>query len=399
MHCSDQVQSPWDTPLFTIGKKRQYLSVDRRDQASTSRDLVGLPTKSRGSSNPVVDVRGNRGSQAKVTGMLRRTSDIARVARSIHFKVRNNGHLLYPDKIYRAVDKGGMIVFLLMFIVLLLLLRRRTESFKNPSELTNEEFQALLETPTGKKLKAELVKSLTAQGAQPAGIPDYINRTIKQTLNQSSTIYNQLEDKTQFNKRVEDILLSEQSIKIGGLSLQQAYFEFVKNYFATAPSTAPQSTEIAREAGTPPVVERTTLANLLETVKDDSLRDMLNKYSKHMVSYYTTGEVAYKQAADLALSGFRKHVNELDEKVKKDNDRINTFIKEYDPENADLESLRSELREITRTGDALENQYETQKRLNENVPEPSNSHAGIKAGLAVGVLIIGFVAKSFIERG
>jgi CHASE3 domain sensor protein len=114
-----------------------------------------------------------------------------------------------------------------------------------------------------------------------------------------------------------------------------------------------------------------------------------------MVNYYTTGEPAYKAAAERSMVAFQKHVQALDAKAKEDSEKVAEFIESYDPENQGMDALRDELQQIRDQGPMTGDKYETQKRINEAMPEPEKTNYVLKAGLIVGVLAIGFVAKSF----
>ena len=212
-----------------------------------------------------------------------------------------------------------MYLLLLAAIVLFLLFQRPRESFQNPSQLSAEEYEALLETPTGRALKTELLNRARSQSIPNEAIPDYVNASVKTSLDKAWMLYSSLSDKSKILERIQAMTMSPEAIRQDGRPLAEAYTAFLENYYSKAPTA---SKEITKTAGPIEPISKTDLASLLESVKDPKVRDMLSKYSTHMVRYYTTGEAAHKAAADREMQSFQEHVQNLNVAATEDSKKI-----------------------------------------------------------------------------
>jgi hypothetical protein len=304
------------------------------------------------------------------------------MARRIEFKVGNNGHLLYPDI-------KQMYLLLLAAIVLFLLFQRPRESFQNPSQLSAEEYEALLETPTGRALKTELLNRARSQSIPNEAIPDYVNASVKTSLDKAWMLYSSLSDKSKILERIQAMTMSPEAIRQDGRPLAEAYTAFLENYYSKAPTA---SKEITKTAGPIEPISKTDLASLLESVKDPKVRDMLSKYSTHMVRYYTTGEAAHKAAADREMQSFQEHVQNLNVAATEDSKKISEAIAKFDPQNRGMDALRDEISDIQQSGLRVEDDYETQKRINDTIPEVTRTDYMSRLLVIVGVLAIGVIA-------
>lgn len=278
------------------------------------------------------------------------------------------------------------------------------EGVKDPSTLTDEEFQALLDSEQGRAVKTELIASLRRQGVPDTAIPELVTRTVKDMLVQSWGMYSSLTDKTNLEGRFDQMFLSESFIGQNGKPLAQAYASFFKMYYIPASATASgpevqarvgEIVELAKEAG--PNTAVSPLNVLIQSVKDDDVRNMLKNYATHMVTYYTTGETAYKVAAQRSLDAVEAHVKKLQDKVEEETTRATKMVNEYDTSNEDVTKLRKQLRSIRKEGPKLEDQYETQKRINDNQPVIETKY-WVKIGIVVGLFAIAFVSRSFVSE-
>lgn len=296
------------------------------------------------------------------------------------------------------------------------------ESAKNPSTLTDEEFQALLDTEEGRTLKKELIANFRREGIPDAGIPELITKTLKEMLTQSWGLYSSLTDKSNLAERFDQMFVNDESIKRNGQPLAQAYAEFFKKYYVSSSDTtssqcAPevqsrvneivteveeggpdQIKELSKRAGSRPPVQMTPLNILIRSTRDPVVRKMLQDYSTHMITYYRTGNPSYKTAAEKSLTAVQSHVDNIQQKVQEETARATKAVNEYDSSNQEVAKLRRQLRTIRREGPKLEDKYETQKRINDNAPVLESKY-WVKMGIIAGLFAIAFVARTLVSPG
>lgn len=286
-----------------------------------------------------------------------------------------------------------MLVLLAVATLVLLQIpdREMFESIKDPSTLTEAELSSLMDTPEGQALRTETIAKLRGDGIPDAGIPALIPGTVMEALSEAWSMYSGLNDKTQIESRLRAQFLSEDAIEDAGRSLAEATFNFTKMYFVRP--DAPASRELTRAAGPPEPATLSPLSVLLQSVKDEKVREMLKNYATHMVSYQTTGQISYKTAADLSMTALKKHVADLEAKAVADEEKVTRFVDKYQTDNKDIDTLRTQLRSIRKEGPKLQDQYETQKKINESIPEVKRNYL-LKLGLIVGLFVIAYLASN-----
>ena len=272
---------------------------------------------------------------------------------------------------------------------------------KDPSTLTDEEVEALLETEEGRTYKSELITTLRRQGVPEIGIPEVITKTLKELLIQRWRMYSLLTDKTDLEGRFEQMFMTPQSITLNGKPLQEATAELVKMYYDVGGSETTCNTEvqgqikeITKKAGPPTGIS--SLNILFQSVKDEKVRKMLQTYAEHIITYYTTGNPVYKTAAERSLEAVQSHINDLEKKVEEETARATGIVNGYDAGTQDVTELRKQLQSIQKDGPKLQDQYETQKRINETQPLMETKY-WVKIGIVVGLFAIAVVARSFVR--
>lgn len=284
--------------------------------------------------------------------------------------------------------------------------REMFETDKDPSSLSEEDLSALMDTPEGKVLRAESISKFRKDSIPDASIPEYVRINIKKVLTAGWEIKSSLTDQTQLESRLRSQFLSDQAIERAGKSFADAAFNFAKMYYtpvktaceeekAEDSTAALASMELTKAAGQPVPVSLSPLSVVLQGIKDEDVRTMLKNYSTLMVSYKTTGQSSYKAAADLSLDALKKHIRELDAKAEADAKKVTKFVDTYETNNKDINNLRSQLRSIRKQGPKLEDQYETQKKINESIPETKKNY-WLKVGLIAGLAVIAYLASNYI---
>lgn len=122
----------------------------------------------------------------------------------------------------------------------------------------------------------------------------------------------------------------------------------------------------------------------------------LELYKKNLVEYKVSGNAAYKVASDTAkkwLDDYLKFMEDSAEKNKKD---IQEFVENYDKSDAELASLKKDMREIREQGPELQIMYETEKEAEAEVGmEVDYTTYYAKGAVLLGVIGLAAVA-SFI---
>ena len=87
----------------------------------------------------------------------------------------------------------------------------------------------------------------------------------------------------------------------------------------------------------------------------------LELYKKNLVEYKVSGNAAYKVASDTAKKWLDDHLKFMEDRAEKNKKEIEDFVKNYDKSDAELASLKKDMREIREQGPELQIMYETEK--------------------------------------
>lgn len=93
----------------------------------------------------------------------------------------------------------------------------------------------------------------------------------------------------------------------------------------------------------------------------------LELYKKNLVEYKVSGNAAYKVASDTAKKWLDDYLKSMEDKAEKNKKEIQDFVKNYDKSDAELASLKKDMREIREQGPALQILYETEKEAEAEV--------------------------------
>lgn len=274
--------------------------------------------------------------------------------------------------------------------------------------LCNQEGFSGEQTATGRALKDELIRVYRSAKVPEKQILPGVDKAVAGLIKKGKKIYRGLADKTQISARIDEVFLSEAATKGGKRPLAEAAAAFLKEYFSRKyPPKKPKAEKKAEpvKKKAEPIKELTKKAGpisiselnpLLAQIDNLQVRSMLRKYGELMIEYHATGQAAYKTAADRIMATFQKYVKDLDAKATESSNKVVEFIKTYDRTNKGVESLRRELRTIRAQGSTIGDKYETQKKINEKLA-PEDPQYWLKAGLLVGLVLIGFVAKNYVS--
>lgn len=120
----------------------------------------------------------------------------------------------------------------------------------------------------------------------------------------------------------------------------------------------------------------------------------LELYKKNLVEYKVSGNAAYKVASDTAKKWLDDYLKFLEDRAEKNKKEIQEFVDNYDKSDAELASLKKDMREIREKGPELQIMYETEKEAEVGVEVDYTSYYA-KGAVLVGVIALVAVA-SFI---
>jgi DNA repair ATPase RecN len=120
----------------------------------------------------------------------------------------------------------------------------------------------------------------------------------------------------------------------------------------------------------------------------------LELYKKNLVEYKVSGNAAYKVASDTAKKWLDDYIKFLEDRADKNKKEIQEFVDNYDKSDAELASLKKDMREIREKGPELQIMYETEKEAEVGVEVDYTSYYA-KGAVLVGVIALVAVA-SFI---
>jgi hypothetical protein len=126
-----------------------------------------------------------------------------------------------------------------------------------------------------------------------------------------------------------------------------------------------------------------------------SFSQAVELYKTNYVQYRTTGRAEYKLAYETAQRWIESYLRSIDASIATNAAAISKFVDEYSTASPELGDLQKRLSTIRKEGPALENTYQTIKRVNSEQPEIDNTDLYAKAGIAAGLLGV-VIVMSFV---
>jgi chromosome segregation ATPase len=120
----------------------------------------------------------------------------------------------------------------------------------------------------------------------------------------------------------------------------------------------------------------------------------LDLYKKNLVEYKVSGNAAFKVAADNAKKWLDDSLKSMEEQAEKNKKEIEDFVKNYDKSDAELASLKKDMRAIREKGPELQAIYETEhesRKEEEAIVDYSQYY--IKGAVLMGVGVLAVVAS------
>ena len=112
---------------------------------------------------------------------------------------------------------------------------------------------------------------------------------------------------------------------------------------------------------------------------------VLARYQRNLTDYKVTGNAGLKPVVDMDKTWLDSYVATLDERSRRQQSYIQTFMRDYETANPDLLEMQAELKEIREKGPILQDAYETEKQAEQEEDVMNYTPYYVKAGLIVGV--------------
>ena len=112
---------------------------------------------------------------------------------------------------------------------------------------------------------------------------------------------------------------------------------------------------------------------------------VLTRYQQNLTDYKVTGNAGLKPVVDMDKTWLDSYVATLDERSRRQQSYIQTFMRDYETANPDLLEMQAELKEIREKGPILQDAYETEKQAEQEEDVMNYTPYYVKAGLIVGV--------------
>lgn len=112
----------------------------------------------------------------------------------------------------------------------------------------------------------------------------------------------------------------------------------------------------------------------------------LELYRKNYLDYKVTGQSTYKVAYENAQRWIELYLKNLQSQVDSDQAFVSQFLQEYSRTNPELDTMRTNMKEIQEKGPQLQDQYETLVRSKENEEQVDTTSLYLKAVAIAGLL-------------
>jgi hypothetical protein len=121
---------------------------------------------------------------------------------------------------------------------------------------------------------------------------------------------------------------------------------------------------------------------------------VLNHYKTSILEYKVSGQVVYKQQAQVYEKWLNDYVNTLNESIQRDGAFIDQFAKNYEKTNPELKKYADEIATARTKGPELQDVYEGEQEMNKEVPINESLYY-TKAAAVGGILALGAVLSFF----
>lgn len=114
-------------------------------------------------------------------------------------------------------------------------------------------------------------------------------------------------------------------------------------------------------------------------------------FKYNYIQYRTTGKTYYKDAYESAQKWIEDYLARLNGDIEKSGSDIKEFVDKYANSGTDIGNLGASLKEIRREGPALQDKYETIKRIQTEESKTDYTDYYVKGGIAAALLGVGVV--------
>lgn len=116
-------------------------------------------------------------------------------------------------------------------------------------------------------------------------------------------------------------------------------------------------------------------------------------FKYNYIQYRTTGKTHYRDAYENAQKWIEDYLSRVNTNIEKSGTEIKDFMTKYASSGSEIGDLGASLKEIRRDGPALQNKYETIKRIQAEESKPDYTAYYVKGGIAAALLGVGAVVS------
>lgn len=121
---------------------------------------------------------------------------------------------------------------------------------------------------------------------------------------------------------------------------------------------------------------------------------ILNHYKTSMLEYKVSGQIVFKQQADIYEKWLKDYISTLNLTIQRDGAFIDQFAKNYEKTNPELKKYADEIASARTKGPELQDVYEGEEETNKE-PPINESLYYTKAAAVGGILALGAVLTFF----
>lgn len=131
-------------------------------------------------------------------------------------------------------------------------------------------------------------------------------------------------------------------------------------------------------------------------MSEQDFTQALELYRVNYLQYRTTGRSEFKTAYENAESWIQLYLEDKSTKIANGRDFVTGFLNNYATANPDLDRLKTRFSQIRREGPAVEDEYSTIRKINENTDISVDATPYyVKGGILVALIGAIFVLSTF----
>ena len=121
----------------------------------------------------------------------------------------------------------------------------------------------------------------------------------------------------------------------------------------------------------------------------------LDVYREYYLKYRTTGRSEYKIAYENAERWIQLYLGNISNQITSGRTFVDSFLRNYATASPDLDKLKTRFTRIRKEGPAIQDEYSTIKKINDNAEQPPDaSQYYVKGGVLIALVGAIFVLSA-----